>query len=291
MIEKSTNGERVFSFFNYLLLGALTIACAYPILYALFASISDPIQLMQHSGALLWPKGFSLEGYKVVFKNPNIVSGYFNTIFYTVFGTLLSLLLTTMGAYALSRKNYMFKKTLTFAMVFTMYFSGGIIPSFLLVRNIGIYDTRWAMILPAAVTTWNLIVMKTTFQSVPPSLEESAKIDGANDFVVLFKIFVPISLPTMAVMTLFYAVSNWNSWFNAMLYLQDRGLYPLQLFLREILIANSTSGNASADVDVFYLEEVLKYASIMVSTVPILCIYPFAQKYFMSGLMLGSIKE
>lgn len=291
MIEKSTNGEKVFSIFNYLLLGVVTIACAYPMLYAVFASISDPIQLMQHNGVLLWPKGFSLEGYQVVFKNPNITSGYVNTILYTLFGTLISLLLTTMGAYALSRKNYMFKKSLTFAVVFTMYFSGGIIPSFLLVRNIGIYDTRWAMVLPAAVATWNLIVMKTAFQSVPQSLEESAKIDGANDFVVLFKIFVPISLPTMAVMTLFYAVGNWNSWFNAMLYLQDRALYPLQLFLREILIASSAGGNASADVDVFYLEEVLKYATIIVSTVPILCAYPFAQRYFMSGLMLGSIKE
>jgi putative aldouronate transport system permease protein len=196
-----------------------------------------------------------------------------------------------MGAYALSRSNYMFKRTITIGIVFTMYFSGGLIPNFLLVRAIGIYDTRWALVLPGAIATWNLIVMKTSFQHIPASLEESAKIDGANDFVILFRIFLPVAKATLAVMTLFYAVGHWNAWFNAMIYLQNRGKYPLSLFLREILIANSTSGNVNPDADIFFLDEVIKYATIIVSTLPILAAYPFAQRYFMTGVMLGSLKE
>ena len=172
-----------------------------------------------------------------------------------------------------------------------MYFSGGMIPNFLLVRGIGLYNTRAAMIIPSLLTTWNLIVMKTAFQSVPASLEESARIDGANDFVILFRIILPVTIPTLAVMTLFYAVNYWNAWFNALMYLQNRDFYPLQMFLREILIANSASGNASMDVDTYMLEETIKFTTIVVSTLPILFIYPFVQRYFMSGLMLGSIKE
>lgn len=291
IVQRSTKGEKIFSLFNYIFLGFLSIIFLYPMFHALMASISEPLQLMQHSGVIYKPLGFSLEGYQVVFKNPNILTGYINTLCYTFIGTLCSMMFSILGAYALSRKHFPGKTFFTFAIVFTMYFSGGMIPSYILVNSIGLYNTRAAMILPTMLTTYNIIVMKTAFKSVPASLEESAKIDGANDFIVLFKIILPVTIPTLAVMTLFYAVNYWNQWFSALLYLQNRDYYPLQMFLREILISNSSSGNASMDVDTYMLEETIKFTTIVVSTVPILCIYPFVQRYFMSGLMLGSIKE
>jgi putative aldouronate transport system permease protein len=291
MIERLTGVDRVFIVFVYILVGILALLCLYPMVHVLFASISDPLKLMVHSGVLLHPRGISFKGYEIVLGNANILSGYLNTLFYVIAGTFINMFLSSMGAYALSRSNYMFKRTITIGIVFTMYFSGGLIPNFLLVRAIGIYNTRWALLLPGAIATWNLIVMKTSFQHIPASLEESAKIDGANDFVILFRIFLPVAKATLAVMTLFYAVGHWNAWFNAMIYLQNRGKYPLSLFLREILIANSTSGNVIPDEDVFFLDEVIKYATIIVSTLPILAAYPFAQRYFMTGVMLGSLKE
>jgi putative aldouronate transport system permease protein len=291
MIERLTGVDRVFIVFVYVLVGVLALLCLYPMVHVLFASISDPLKLMVHSGILLHPRGISFKGYEIVLGNANILSGYLNTLFYVVVGTFINMFLSSMGAYALSRSNYMFKRTITVGIVFTMYFSGGLIPNFLLVRAIGIYNTRWALVLPGAIATWNLIVMKTSFQHIPASLEESAKIDGANDFVILFRIFLPVAKATLAVMTLFYAVGHWNAWFNAMIYLQNRGKYPLSLFLREILIANSTSGNVNPDADIFFLDEVIKYATIIVSTLPILAAYPFAQRYFMTGVMLGSLKE
>ena len=290
MIENRSPGDRIFIGTVYIITGLMALMCLYPMLHVLFASISDPIRLMQHTGVILKPLGFSLEGYKIVLKNPNIPVSYLNTIIYVVVGTSINILMTTLGAYALSRKGYMFKKTITLLIVFTMYFNGGLIPNFLLVKALGMYNTIWALVVPGAISTWNLIVMKTCFQTIPVSLEESARLDGANDFVILLKVFLPLSKATMAVMLLFYAVTQWSSWFNAMIYLSDRKKFPLQLIMREILIANSTSGN-TMDSDVMFLEEVVKYATIIVSTVPVLCIYPFVQKYFMTGVMMGSVKE
>ena len=290
MIENRSPGDRIFIGTVYIITGLMALMCLYPMLHVLFASISDPIRLMQHTGVILKPLGFSLEGYKIVLKNPNIPVSYLNTIIYVVVGTSINILMTTLGAYALSRKGYMFKKTITLLIVFTMYFNGGLIPNFLLVKALGMYNTIWALVVPGAISTWNLIVMKTCFQAIPVSLEESARLDGANDFVILLKVFLPLSKATMAVMLLFYAVTQWSSWFNAMIYLSDRKKFPLQLIMREILIANSTSGN-TMDSDVMFLEEVVKYATIIVSTVPVLCIYPFVQKYFMTGVMMGSLKE
>lgn len=284
-------GDGIFVGAVYLLMGLMALICLYPMWHVVMASFSDPIELMRHSGVILKPLGHSLEGYKVVLQNPNIPVSYRNTIFYVVLGTSINMFLTTLGSYALSRKGYMFKRTLTLLIVFTMYFNAGLVPNFLLVKNLHMYNTVWALVLPGAISTWNLIVMKTAFQSVPVSLEESARLDGANDFIILFKIFLPLSKATVAVMILFYAVGHWSSWFNAMIYLQDRAKYPLQLIMREILIANSASGNSMADTDAMFLEEVVKYATIVVSTVPILFIYPFAQKYFMAGVMMGSVKE
>ncbi|MCG8500856.1 MAG: carbohydrate ABC transporter permease [Firmicutes bacterium] len=296
LFHKKTFGEKVFDVCNYTLLTLIALICLYPMLYVLFSSVSDPLQLMKFRGFLYKPLGFTLKGYEVLLHNPNIPIGYLNTIFYVVIGTCLNLFVTMLGAYALSRTGYKLKKLFTIAIVFTMYFGGGMIPNFLLVRNIGLINTRWALVLPTLIGTWNMIVMRTIFAAVPKSLEESAKMDGANDFVVLFKIFIPVSKATIAVMLLFYAVGHWNSWFNAMIYLRDRQLWPLQLFMREIIIANTMIGNETGAVSgeagqgFFYLEEVIKYATIIVSTVPILCIYPFIQKYFTKGIMLGSLK-
>ena len=291
MIERLTGSDRGFVLGVYSITGLLVLLCVYPMLHVLFASFSDPLRLMIHQGLLLKPQGISIKGYQIVLGNKNIISGYMNTVYYVAAGTFINMFFTCLGAYALSRPGYMFKRTITVAIVFTMYFSGGLIPHFLLVKTIGIYNTRWSIILPGAIATWNLIVMKTSFQHIPASLEESARIDGANDFIILFKIFLPVAKATIAVMVLFYAVGHCNTWFNAMIYLQDRKKYPLSLFLREILIANSASGNVSPDADVFFLDEVIKYATIIISTLPILAAYPFAQRYFMTGIMLGSLKE
>ena len=221
MIENRSPGDRIFIGTVYIITGLMALMCLYPMLHVLFASISDPIRLMQHTGVILKPLGFSLEGYKIVLKNPNIPVSYLNTIIYVAVGTSINILMTTLGAYALSRKGYMFKKTITLLIVFTMYFNGGLIPNFLLVKALGMYNRIWALVVPGAISTWNLIVMKTCFQAIPVSLEESARLDGANDFVILLKVFLPLSKATMAVMLLFYAVTQWSSWFNAMIYLSD----------------------------------------------------------------------
>jgi putative aldouronate transport system permease protein len=297
MVEHKTVPEILFDFFNYALLVILSILFVYPMIHVFMASFSDPLKLLAHIGPLLKPTGFSLEGYKVVLNNPNILMGYKNTLIYVIGGTAVNIFFTSMGAYVLSRRTLMCKKVLTVAIVFTMYFSGGLIPNFLLVRALKLYNTRWALIIPGAIATWNLIVMKTSFQQIPLSLEESAKIDGANDFIVLFRIIMPVAKATVAVMILFYSVGHWNAWFNAMIYLRNREYYPLQLLLREILLSNSSGGGNVIETaledsgGVFLLDELIKYCTIVIATVPILFIYPFAQKYFMKGVMMGSLKE
>lgn len=294
VVEHPRKSEKALHGLNLFLLALLTVIFFYPMWHCLMASFSEPMQLIGYKGLISWPRGFSLEGYKTVLNNRNILIGYGNTLFYLIVGTVLNMLLTILGAYALSRRKMMFKKPLTLLIVFTMYMDFGLIPAFLNIKGLGLYDSRWAIILPVAVNTYNLIVMRTAFASLPPALEESAMIDGANDFTILWRIALPLSKATLAVVTLFYAVEHWNSWFSASIYLRDRNKYPLQLFLREILIASSSStaaGEPSSVDGVMYLEELLKYCTIIVSTVPILCVYPFAQKYFVSGVMLGSVKE
>ncbi|WP_340003371.1 carbohydrate ABC transporter permease [Paenibacillus sp. FSL K6-0276] len=285
-------GEHIFRVCNTLFLSALMIVTMYPILYVAFASFSEPALMMAHKGILWKPLGFSLETYGAVFSNPMILLGYRNTLFIVIVGVALNLLLTSFAAYALSRKTLQYRKQLTLIIVFTMFFSGGLIPFYLLVRGLGITDTLWALILPTAISAFNLIIMRTSFEAVPDALEESAKIDGANDFGILFRIFLPLCKPVLAVVGLYYGVSHWNSWFNAMIFLQDRSLYPLQLILREILIigeATSMAEGASQD-EIIILGETLKYATIMVATLPIFLVYPLLQKYFVKGALIGAIK-
>jgi putative aldouronate transport system permease protein len=296
VVETKTFGSRTFDAFNYTFLGFIALICLYPMMHVVWGSISNPTQLAVHSGAILWPLGFSLEGYKVVLNNPNIWTGYANTLFYVVVGTILKLFMTALGAYVLSRKDFMFRRALTLMIVFTMYFGGGLIPNFLLVQNLGLYNTRWAILVPGLIATWNLIILKTAFQAVPASLEESAKMDGANDLTILMRIVLPVTKATIAVIALYYAVGEWNAWFNAMIYLRNRAKYPLQLFLREILLSNSKSGNMSGEIAAeggieLFIEEVIRYCTIVVATLPILCVYPFIQKYFVKGVMMGSLKE
>jgi len=291
---RKTFSERIFDAVNVLLLSALVVVTLYPLLYVLFASFSNPSELARHQGILLMPLSFSTAAYEAVFANPNIITGYRNTIFYVVAGTAINMILTCLGAYALSRRNVMWRTPISLMIVFTMFFSGGLIPSYLLVaRTLNWIDTPWAILIPGAISTWNLLVLKTAFEQVPVALEESARMDGANDFVILFRIIIPLSLPALAVITLFYAVWHWNAYFSALIYLRDRSLYPLQLILREILIANQTgdmtTGTLGADVEP--IGETIKYATIVVATVPILFLYPFLQRYFVKGVLIGAIKE
>lgn len=290
---KESPSRKAFNVFNIIFMLCMIVITLYPLLYVVFASLSDSNELMKHSGLLLKPVGFSWAAYKAVFKNPNILQGYKNTIIVLISSVTVSMFLTCLAAYVLSRKNVLFNGVITFIIMFTMFFSGGMIPTYLLVNNLGLTNTYWALILPTAISTYNMIIMRTGFAAIPESLEESAKIDGANHFTILFKIVIPLAKPTMAVIVLYYAVACWNSWFNAMIYLQKRrDLQPLQLILRGILIENDTSnmqdGNVGQDTE--SIAESIKYAVIVVATLPILAIYPFLQKYFIKGIMIGAVK-
>jgi putative aldouronate transport system permease protein len=249
------------------------------------ASFSSSSGLLAHSGLLLKPAGISLSAYKTIINNNNIWSGYLNTIFIVVIGTVVSLLITSMAAYTLSRKGFGARYVIMLLITFTMMFSGGLIPLFLTVKSVGLYDSRWSLIFPVMINTTNLIIMRTAFGEVPVSLEESAKIDGANDIIIYARIVMPLAQATIAVICLYYGVAYWNSWFMASIYLRTRSNFPLQLILREILIAND---NETSDSEL--MSESIKYAAIIVSTLPILCVYPFLQKYFVKGVMIGAVK-
>jgi putative aldouronate transport system permease protein len=291
MLNKVSVSERCFDYINTVLLLLLMVLTVYPLLYVAFASVSDAGSLMGHKGILWHPIGFSLDAYTNVFRNPMILKGYGNTLFVVLMGLALNITLTAFGAYALSRKSLQYRKPLMLFIIFTMFFSGGLIPLYLTVKGVGLVDSLWALIIPQAVNTFNLILMKTAFEAIPDALEESAKMDGANDFVILFRIVLPLSMPVIAVMLLYYGVSHWNSWFNAMIFLQERSLYPLQLVLREILLQGEANANTGAsDGDAAMLAATLKYATIIVATVPILFVYPFLQKYFVKGALIGAIK-
>ena len=285
-----SRGENLFMIFNYVFLGIIALATFYPMFYVLVASLSHNSLLMQHSGPLLMPKGLSIAAYERVMKNPMVLLGYRNTLFILVMGVFLALLMTSIAAYFLSRKNVFFKKPIMMAITFTMFFSGGMIPAYLNLRDLGLTNNHWGLIIPGMISVYNMIIMRTSFQQIPESLTEAAYIDGAGHIQILFRIVLPLSQAILAVMVLYYGIGIWNSWFWASVILRKRELYPLQVILREILLQNSAlemvdSGDQEA------ISETIKYATIIVATVPVLTIYPFLQKYFAKGVMLGSIKE
>lgn len=288
---KKTKGEKIFGVFNTLFMLFMILITLYPFLYVLFASVSESNMLMSHRGVLLKPLGFNMRAYTLVFKNPNIYTGFKTTAIVLVAGTTLNIMLTSIGAYLLSRRNFKFGEFMMLMVMITMYVSGGMIPRYLLIyETLNLKNSLWALILPNAVSTWNLIVMRTNFRQIPESLEESAKIDGANDLVVLFAIVLPLSKAIIAVMILFYGVAHWNAWFDALLFIRDREKFPIQLIMREILISNSTDSMQSYGDSYNGVSESIKYATIIITTIPILIIYPFIQKYFVKGIMIGAVK-
>lgn len=286
-------GDRLFDACNHLLLGLLMLATLYPFWYVMIASLGDPAWVAAHRGPLWWPSGPNVEAYKAVFANPVIRSGYVNTLFVAVVGTTLNVAMTALAAYGLSRPRLMLGNAITFYIVFTMFFSGGLVPFYLVVAGLGMIDSLWALIIPGAMSAFNFIIMRTSFQSIPVSMDESARLDGARDLTILIRVILPLSLPVVAVMVLFYGVAHWNSWFSAAIFLRSRELYPLQLVLREILINNNTESMMSGITanNKAVIGETIKYATIIVATGPVLLLYPFLQRYFVKGVMIGAIKE
>lgn len=292
MKRQSSISGTIFDIFNTFIMVIIVIITLYPIVFIAFASLSLPLELAQHRGVLLSPIGFTLDSYKLVFQNPLIATGYKNTLILVIAGTFINIAMTSLAAYALSRKDLYLRVPITLAIIFTMYFSGGLIPTYLQVSKLHMLDTLWAVLLPTAMSAFYFLLMRTAFESVPVSMEESARMDGANDFIILFRIVLPLSLPTLAVMILFYGVGQWNSYFNAMVYIRKPEMFPLQLVLRDILVNNNVD-NMTTEVggaDKPFVAMTVKYATIIVATIPVLFIYPFLQRYFVKGIMLGAVK-
>ncbi len=289
---KRTFGSHLFDVINVTFLFLFLLITLYPFWYVVIVSLSDGKAVLS-SLVKFWPVNLTLDTYKVVLRDSNILSGFKNSIKYTVFGTLVNLTMSTLCAYPLSRPVLPGKRAVMRIIVFTMFFSGGMIPSYLVINQLGMIDTIWAMIIPGAISTYNMIVMRTFFMGIPESLHESAALDGANDLQVLVRIVLPLSKSILATMLLFYAVGHWNAYVNALLYLNRKPMFPLQSILRNMVVdgqfteAQTQVGSVSSFT---VIETTMKYATIVVSTLPILLIYPFVQKYFVKGVMIGSIK-
>lgn len=283
--------SKLFDGVNLTFLFIVFVATLCPFVYVAAVSLSDPYAVMQNK-VTLYPIGFTLDSYKAVLANPAIWTGYKNTILYTVVGTAINLILTTLMAYAISKPTLYARKFFTLMVVFTMFFNGGIIPTYLVVKGLGMVDTMWAVILPTAVSTWNLMVMRTFFSGLPAELEEAAVIDGCNPLQVLFVIVIPLSSAIMVTIGLFYAVFHWNAYFAPLIYLNSKEKYPLQIFMQQILITGETSFNSSIATEnaSLTISDTVKYATIMVAMLPILMVYPFIQKYFAQGVMIGAVK-
>ncbi len=290
-IRESTS-RKVFLAVNALLLGLIGFCCLAPMWHVFCCSISNPGELARSGGFHLLPIApLSFDGYRAVFGYRNILIGYMNTIFYVVFGVALNLALTIPCAYVLSRKRFLSANAVMMIMVFTMLFSGGLIPTYLVFVKLGLIDTRLSILLCTAFNTFNMVILRTAFLGIPDALEESARLDGANDLQILVRIILPLSKASVAVITLFVAVGIWNSWFTSAIYLMDRGKWPIQLFLREVLINNSQKSlEAGVKASAESLATLVKYAITIVATLPILCIYPFVQRHFVKGVMIGSVK-
>ena len=288
-------GEKIFDFFNILLLSLFGLLCLYPIIYITAMSFSDSWAILEGK-VWLYPVGFHLDAYEIVFSDGNILRSYLNTIIYTTVGTLFNLTVVTCAAYPLSKKRLKGKHFFSLYFVFTILFSGGLVPTFLVVQKLGFYNTIWAVTVPGAMSVFYMIILRTNFEQVPDALEEAAVIDGMSDFGIMTKIYMPLSKPIYAALTLFFAIGHWNSFFNAFIYLQDKSKFPLQVILKEIVIANTmndlgTSAVGSSAMEATkLLSENLKCATIIVVMLPIMAVYAFVQKHFVKGMMIGAVK-
>lgn len=293
MFKKLSTGDKTFTILNYLFLSMLAMLLLYPLIYVVSASLSDPKNIVL-GNIRLFPVDFTFSSFEAVFRDRSILIGYRNSIIYTVVGTLINLVASTLIAFPLSRSDFQGKGVITAFITFTMFFSGGMIPNYLLIRDLGLLNTMWAIVLPGAVSVYNVIIMRTFFQSIPRQLSDAASIDGTSNIGFLWHIVLPLSRPILAVMTLFYGTGHWNAYFNAMIYIRDENKYPLQLFLRQMLIQEDLSGSTSAASEAIgeHLMQVegLKYAVVVVASLPIIALYPFLQKYFEKGVMVGSLK-
>lgn len=299
MVVKKSVYDWIFDIINFCFMCLIAVICVVPLIHVIMASISNPAAVDKATNFILHPLGNpSLAAYKIIMNYKNIWIGYKNTIFYLVVQILVTGVLTVIAGYIASRKRFRYRNVLMMFLSFTMMFNGGMIPTFIVVRTLGLLDTRAALIIPQAMGVFYIIIMRTAIQGIPDSLEESARIDGAGELTVMFRIILPLCKATFAVIILFVAVAKWNEWFPALLYLTTaRDKYPLQMFMREILITASNSSDIAQSANAADLQEssqmyktLVKYASIVVSTLPILCVYPFAQKYFVTGVMVGSVK-
>jgi len=289
---KTSLGDKIFVVINSAILICLCFVTLYPIWYVLCASLTSNTYLVSHPGIMLWPHEVTFGAYKMAFSHPLLLSGYKNTLLILAVSLPINILMTLFAGYFMASKDVMFKPLIQGLIMFTMFFSGGMIPAYLNIRSLGLYNSFWALVLPGALSVYNSIICKTAIESVPESLKESAYIDGANDVIILFRIIVPLIKATLAVLLLYYGVGHWNAWFNASIYLKDNEKLPIQNIMRAILIANSNVLNSAAaeNDQVNQFAEAIKYSTIILTTVPVLCIYPFIQKYFVKGVMIGAVK-
>lgn len=291
--DRSSGLDRLFDTIVYAFLALAFFVTIYPLIIVLSSSFSSAAAV-QGGQVWLYPIGLTIKGYQAVFRNSMVLTGYMNSIFYTAAGTVVNVVMTVMAAYPLSRKDFTPRRWATLLFAFTMFFSGGMIPSYIIVSRLRIMNTRWAMLLPGALSVYNMILTRTFFQSsLPDELLEAAQLDGCTDMTFIRRIVLPLSKPILAVIALYYAVGHWNAYFNAFMYLSNSSLFPLQIVLRSILLLNQVD-SSTVSMDVLYereaLKNLLKYSLIVVASVPVLMLYPFIQKYFIRGVMIGSIK-
>lgn len=294
MIKRKTKNDIIFDVVNYIILTIVGLIALYPLIFVVSASVSDPIKVWNGEVWLL-PKDVTMEGYVRIFQDNDLWRGYLNSIIYTALAVGIGVSITVLGAYPLSRKDFKARNILMGLYTFTMFFNGGIIPTYLIIKNLHMLDTIWAVILPGAVTVTNVIITRTFFQStIPDALHEAAEIDGCSDFRFFIKMVLPLSTAVIAVMVLYYGVAQWNSYFNALMYLSSRKLFPLQLYLREILVESQATEEMTVGLqeatEQLQFAEMVKYGLIIVSSLPVLIAYPFVQKYFIKGVMIGSVK-
>lgn len=288
-------GDRVFVVINYILLTLIMLLVLYPLIYIVSCSFSSP-QAVTGGRVWLWPVDFSLIGYETVFNNSEIIPSFWNAVIITVFGTIINVVCTIMAAYPLARRTLYGRGFFTGLFAFTMLFNGGLIPTFLMVRQVGLYNTYWALWLPGAVSVYNMVVARTFFQTnIPEELYEAGELDGCSDIMFMLRIALPLSVPIIAVLVMFYAVGHWNGYFNALIYLKDKEKFPLQIVLRNILIENRMDDSRMmVDVEAMArkqgLSELLKYSLIVIGSLPMMILYPFVQKHFVKGVMIGALK-